>query len=64
MTETCKCGRKFTLNDQKDIFRDPGAIICKCGETVIRWHGSRTWYVENAEGIEGDVAGEQLFRYE
>ena len=51
MVKTCKCGRIWQLTDHQFIERDPGAIICKCGETLMRWYGSTTWSADLAEGL-------------
>ena len=62
MDKRCKCGRVFHLNDQKFIERDPGEIICKCGEIVHSWTGSRAWYVEKVDGLPEDEGQPQPFR--
>ena len=54
MDDKCKCGRIWRLVDHKLPFRDPGAIICKCGETIKRWDGSRTWTAELVKGLPED----------
>jgi hypothetical protein len=44
---TCKWGRVWELDSLKETQRDPGAIICPCDRTLMRWNGSRAWYVVN-----------------
>ncbi len=64
MDKTCKCGRVWRLTDQKFIFRDSGEIICKCGETIQRWSGSRTWTAELVNGLPEDEGQPRPCRYE
>ena len=64
MEKKCKCGRVWQLNDQQFSVRDPGAIICKCGETLHRWNGSRTWTADLVEGLPEDEGQPKPCRYE
>lgn len=51
--KTCKCGRIWELDSEKFIERDPGKIICACGETIMSWTGSRNWYARRSENFGG-----------
>jgi hypothetical protein len=42
----CKCGRIWELDSGKFIERDPGAVKCACGETLMQWGGSRPWFAK------------------
>jgi hypothetical protein len=65
MDKTCQCGRVWRLNDQKFIFPEPGIIICKCGEAIHHWSGTRTWYAEELlKGLPEDEGQEMPCRYE
>lgn len=62
--QTCSCGRIWRLMDQEFNVRDPGAIICKCGQTIHSWRGSRTWSAELVQGKPEDEGQPTLCRYE
>jgi hypothetical protein len=64
MRKECRCGRIWELTDQNFIYRDPGAIICKCGETILRWSGSRTWTAELLHGLPEDEGQPRPCTYE
>ena len=64
METTCKCGRIWRLTDHKFIVRDPGAIICKCGQTLQRWRGSLTWSAELVNGLPEDEGNPTPCTYE
>lgn len=62
---TCKCSRVWELDSEKFIERDPGAIICACGETLMRWTGSRNWYAKKLiKGLPEDEGKPMPCRYE
>lgn len=62
--QTCSCGRIWRLMDQEFNVRDTGAIICKCGQTIHGWRGSRTWSAELVQGLPEDEGQPTLCRYE
>jgi hypothetical protein len=62
--KTCRCGRIWNLEDQEWIERDPGAIVCKCGETLIKWTGSRTWSATLVKGLPQDEGNPKPCTYE
>jgi hypothetical protein len=64
MEKTCKCGRVWQLTSQKFIFRDPGTIICKCGEIIQHWNRSRTWTAELVKGLLEDEGQSKPCTYE
>ena len=54
MDRQCNCGRIWRVTYRKFRVRVPGAIICKCGEDIARWHGSRASSVELVQGLPED----------
>ena len=64
MDKECKCGRIYLLTDHQFSQRDPGRIICKCGQIIHHWNGSTTWSAELVKGLPEDDGGARPFRYE
>lgn len=64
MNKKCKCGRVWQLTDHQFTDRDPGAIICICGEEVHRWSGSCTWSAELLQGLPEDEGKPVSCKYE
>ncbi len=64
MDEKCECGRIWRFNDHKGPVRDPGKIICKCGEIIKHWDGSRTWTAELVKGLPEDKGKPLPCRYD
>ena len=61
--QTCSCGRIWRFMDQEFNVRDPGAIICKCDQTIHSWRGSRAWSAELVQGLPEDEGQPTLCRY-
>jgi hypothetical protein len=64
MRKNCACGRIWELADQHFNDRDPGAIICQCGEEIVRWRGATTWTAELVQGLPEDEGRPRPCRYE
>jgi hypothetical protein len=51
----CKCGRVWRVEDgDKWIQREPGKIICKCGQPIASWSGSREYRAALVKGLPED----------